>query len=1154
MKPRSLLVSVLVGASGVALHLAAPNLARAQSATTGAILGVVKDKATGDALAGVTVIATSPALSQSQTAITDDKGEYRITDLPPGDYLVTFYYADITVERSGIHVGVGKTAPVYQDIDQTKAGGETIHVTRVAPTIDPTSTNQGITLDKNYLKNIPVPGRTFDQMLGAAAGSQGDPVTGGVSFSGSTSLENEYVIDGVNTTGLTYGTVGSPIINDFIEEIEVITGGYDAEFGHSTGGVVQVVTKTGSNEFKGSIFATWQPGQLTAATKVSPVNATSIDATANEAYYADFGFELGGPIIKDKLWFFIGFAPSYNATDIARTVKSQTDCRVAANPAKGIPEGDIPGLSPCDASKYEDGVPDIDPRTGFYITSPIETTTRTDTAYNYNAIAKINYAATPEHQGQITFSALPSGTKQPGIFGPAAAGYQTHELTTDLSAKWTSKFNDNKTEVEAIIAWHHDHATVDALDPSDPQYGDSQVQQVLEDGSLGVWAPAYGENPAVVGYGGCKDGAPGSPDPYPLITNCPMQTRPYIIGGPGTMINDSEDRKMAQLNITHRLKAAGNHEFKAGVEIEDNSASHARLYSGNTMSNGGAFVTNDVDAGEITVDRWAQLAPMGTTDPRYQETCYTPNPANPSKELMLQCAYLGGAIGDPGTQVQTSTLNWAAYARDSWQIRPNFTVNLGLRYEEQYLRYANQLQNTIDPLTGNFLGTNAMELRNNWAPRIGVLYDWTKEGRSKIYAHWGRFFESIPMDINNRSFGGEVTYEQVFSAKSCGGATNPMIGGVDGLSCTTNASAQGDLAQHLIGASGELIAPGTQAQYMDEIVAGFEYEILDDLKIGVSYQNRNLGRVVEDISTDGANTYIIANPGTWSQDEQNSLESQIARTDDPTQKARLQNQLTEFEGIRNFDKPSREYNALQFTITRRFSKALYVQGSYTYSRTEGNYPGLVSYDNGQVDPNISSEFDLIELLSNRLGALPQDRPHYLKLDGYYTFDLKKAGDLTVGVRFRALSGTPEEALAGHYLYGPDESFLLPRGELGRTDFDHGLDVHIGYGKNLNKNMKLEVYADLFNIYNRQGTAAIDQTYAPYYNLVGLDPMTGMPVGGQQQNANPVSGGTYQDLIWVKSIDQNGNESSRPIGRNPDFGNTVTRYAPAALRIGARLTF
>src|SRR5438477_404023 len=124
-----------------------------------------------------------------------------------------------------------------------------------------------------------VPGRTFLDALGAAAGSQGDDL--GVAFSGSTSLENQYYVDGVNTTGLTYGTAGSAVINNFIEEIEVITGGYDAEYGRATGGVVNVVTKSGSNEFKGSVFGYYQPGFLTAAAERTPQNATSIDITGN---------------------------------------------------------------------------------------------------------------------------------------------------------------------------------------------------------------------------------------------------------------------------------------------------------------------------------------------------------------------------------------------------------------------------------------------------------------------------------------------------------------------------------------------------------------------------------------------------------------------------------------------------------------------------------------------------------------------------------------------------------------------------------------------------------------------------------------------------------------------------------------------------------
>ena len=120
-----------------------------------------------------------------------------------------------------------------------------------------------------------------------------------------------------------------------------------------------------------------------------------------------------------------------------------------------------------------------------------------------------------------------------------------------------------------------------------------------------------------------------------------------------------------------------------------------------------------------------------------------------------------------------------------------------------------------------------------------------------------------------------------------------------------------------------------------------------------------------------------------------------------------------------------------------------MQGSYTYSRTTGNFPGLFSPDNGQVDPNISSQYDLIELLANRDGPLPQDRPHYFKLDGYYTFDLKKAGEITTGVRFRALSGIPIDALGAHYLYG-SRRVVPPAARRARPHrLRLGLDLHVG---------------------------------------------------------------------------------------------------------------
>jgi hypothetical protein len=249
-----------------------------------------------------------------------------------------------------------------------------------------------------------------------------------------------------------------------------------------------------------------------------------------------------------------------------------------------------------------------------------------------------------------------------------------------------------------------------------------------------------------------------------------------------------------------------------------------------------------------------------------------------------------------------------------------------------------------------------------------------------------------------------------------------------------------------------------------------------------------------------------------------------------------------YRDIRAFDKPRRDYDALQMTLSRRLARGLFVQASYTYSRTRGNFPGLVSYDNGQVDPNISSQYDLIELLANRNGKLPQDRPHSIKLDGYYSFDVGDSQALTVGTRMRLVSGTPVNALAGHYLYGPDESFLLPRGQLGRTPMQHAVDVHLSYARKLPHQMVGEFFVDVFNIYNHQGAFAVDSTYAPQFSPDG------------ERNANPISGGTYNDLIWAKSIDSAGVESGTPIHRNPNFGKTVSRYAPASAQVGFRLTF
>ena len=293
--------------------------------------------------------------------------------------------------------------------------------------------------------------------------------------------------------------------------------------------------------------------------------------------------------------------------------------------------------------------------------------------------------------------------------------------------------------------------------------------------------------------------------------------------------------------------------------------------------------------------------------------------------------------------------------------------------------------------------------------------------------------------------------------------------------------------------------------------------------------------MLEDVSPDNTETYILANPGEFPAAEEARLRAQIEATTDPAERERLEHQLELFTGIRDFDKPSRVHNALQLQVVKRFASSFFLQGSYTYSRTRGNFPGLYSPDSGAILPNITGQYDLVELLGNRYGPLPSDRPHDLKIDGYYVADLKRAGELTAGARFRVASGTPVDALAASNMYGYDESFVLPRGAFGRSSAETRLDLHLSYGRKLGKHVALEVFTDVFNVLNRQAPSYVDESYS--YDVV-----------------NPVLGGDGEDLVFVKTHDWDGNEPDDPTSptRNRNFRNAETRTQPLAVRLGARL--
>src|SRR5262249_31473092 len=256
---------------------------------------------------GASVAASSPSLQGTRSELTASDGAYRLNDLPVGTYSLLFVFDKAKLRRENIEVTVGSLTVVNAVLNTETV--EMITVTERAPIVDSGSTKQGTHIDTHYLDNVPLRGRTVSGVLGAAAGSQGDPY--GVSFSGSGSVENRYVLDGLDTTGVALGqfspTQGSQVLNNFIREIESITGDHDPEVVGPPGGVVNVVTKSGSNDFHGSLFG--NVNALNAGLEPNAVAGSALRSAPDPTQTLDFGVELGGPILKDRIWFYGGFPP-----------------------------------------------------------------------------------------------------------------------------------------------------------------------------------------------------------------------------------------------------------------------------------------------------------------------------------------------------------------------------------------------------------------------------------------------------------------------------------------------------------------------------------------------------------------------------------------------------------------------------------------------------------------------------------------------------------------------------------------------------------------------------------------------------------------------------------------------------------------------------
>lgn len=308
--------------------LAVPAFAQEQR---GSIEGVVRD-ASGAVLPGATVDATSN-VGQPVSTVTDALGVYRFPSLPPGNYKLTANLQGFVArEVVDVRVGLGQIKKV--DFSLPLSGvTETVQVTAETPLVDVRQAARQTNIRAEQVELLPK-GRDFTSLVTQAPGANQESKLGGLSIDGASAGENRYIIDGIETTNLQSGTSGKNVIVDFIEEVQVKSSGYTAEFGGATGGVINAVTKSGTNDFHGSLLYNFEGDALESARRPTlRTSLTNSDVAEYISYPKDGrtrhepGFGIGGPIAKNRMWFFGAYQPALTTNE--RSVNPST----AQNPA-----------------------------------------------------------------------------------------------------------------------------------------------------------------------------------------------------------------------------------------------------------------------------------------------------------------------------------------------------------------------------------------------------------------------------------------------------------------------------------------------------------------------------------------------------------------------------------------------------------------------------------------------------------------------------------------------------------------------------------------------------------------------------------------------------------------------------------------------------
>jgi outer membrane receptor protein involved in Fe transport len=773
---------------------------------TGTITGEVRDASNEKPLAFVVVTATSPALQGEELVTTDASGRFRIPNLPPGEYALRYELAAFRVlTRAGVFLRASVTLRVDGELLPELLQAPPVTVVGEAPTVDVGSARTGVTLNEDFTRRLPLAPptgkggawRSFEALAEVAPTARRDFY--GVSIAGTTSPENLYFIDGLSVGDPALGYLGTPLSLEFVKETSVITSGYLPEYGRGAGGVLDVITKSGSNEFHGSVFGNLSPFQ---ASPKFPPPQDAISTTRRLAWVADFGTDLGGPIVRDKLWFYVG-------VDVARASYSlNRSLNAFRTSADGAYVRDADGLLVSDP-----------------IPGSAQTYRAEQTSFQY--IGKLTYAAgrndrielvhsgTPTRSGGHGSYSLDPETGFPYVFAEPDVGniigpYGTtaeHQVfdAFDTSVHWTHSSLEKKLTFDTLVGWHYEHRENGAVD------GSSLGENGLAGTPLYFYRRTNPEPHSITDFEHigdpslCDNPVPGGD------AKCPVAR--YVVGGP-QLLEDNRYHRLAVREVaTYVTEGLGHHVVKAGIDGEYTSFGAKRGYPGGVVyreNSDGSLVSDYRSYGGLTA----------------------PDDAYTITEL----------------KNQTSTLSVGAFLQDSWAILDKVTLNAGLRYDTE-LMFADE-----------GLG---LALPNQWSPRIGAIFDPTQTGHAKIFANYAIYYQGVPLNIMSRAGSAEPELFARRPSENCapGVAGYPKSCSDPSALLSENGSADPNQHYSYVGTNKLVIDPNLRPPSSSEVSAGAEYELIPHGRVSLTYLRRWTNNVIEDMSRDEGGTFFLGNPG-----------------------------------------------------------------------------------------------------------------------------------------------------------------------------------------------------------------------------------------------------------------------------------------------------